>query len=228
MLAAKHLDFVLGIDAHVVLIPSPAGPVPTTVPIPFTGIVFDPLDYLPGIGASVWINGLPRALAGSAVLAYPPHLPLGGPFLKPPGNEGEVFVGSSTVACEGEPLAYAGCPVLTCQDIGFEAPKRFRKAHITTSPLLPTSMLLPIPSGDAVVVGGTPTVSFGALRKRAVHWLEDQALQKISRTLGRGLQDPKRPPPRASSRARRRKFDGMLLWNYGRDAFERLVTVLTK
>jgi len=85
MLAAKHFDPVLGIDVHIVLIPSPAGPIPTPVPHPFVGVMFDPKDYLPKVGATVLINGLPRATAGSAVKAVP-HVPMGGPFLKPPGQ----------------------------------------------------------------------------------------------------------------------------------------------
>ena len=33
--AVKHFDPVLGIDIHIVLVPTPAGPVPTPVPHPF-------------------------------------------------------------------------------------------------------------------------------------------------------------------------------------------------
>ncbi|WP_116127012.1 DUF6531 domain-containing protein [Lewinella sp. IMCC34183] len=45
MLAAKHLDIVMGIDIHIVMLPTPAGPVPTPLPHPFVGIMFDPKDY---------------------------------------------------------------------------------------------------------------------------------------------------------------------------------------
>lgn len=45
MLAAKHFDIVMGIDIHIILIPTPAGPVPTPLPHPFVGIMFDPNDY---------------------------------------------------------------------------------------------------------------------------------------------------------------------------------------
>jgi hypothetical protein len=89
MLAAKHLDPVLGIDTHLLLIPTPAGPIPTPIPSPFVEMLFDRADYKPGSGATVLINGLPRAHPGTAAIAVVPHIPLGGPFLKPPANKGE-------------------------------------------------------------------------------------------------------------------------------------------
>ncbi|MDD9947852.1 MAG: hypothetical protein OXU20_42830, partial [Myxococcales bacterium] len=60
-LAAKHLDLVVGVDTHIVMVPTPAGPVPTPLPQPFVGMVFDEFDYLPVIGGSVYINGMMRA-----------------------------------------------------------------------------------------------------------------------------------------------------------------------
>ena len=47
-IAAKHLDLVVGVDTHIVMVPTPAGPVPTPLPQPFVGIVFDEFDYIPG------------------------------------------------------------------------------------------------------------------------------------------------------------------------------------
>jgi RHS repeat-associated protein len=155
--AAKHFDLVLGIDVHIVLVPG-VPPVPTPVPIPFTGLLFDPMDYLPG-GATVRINGLPRAHAGTAAIAMPPHVPIGGPFLKPPANDGELFMGSSSVVVDGEPQGYAMLPVLTCQDIGMPAPLRAGKTSAARSLYLPTSMVLPIPTPRQVLVGGAPIVS---------------------------------------------------------------------
>ncbi|XXT39298.1 hypothetical protein WMF13_40875 [Sorangium sp. So ce513] len=35
--AAKQGDKVVGIDTHVVMLPSPGGPVPTPAPLPFSG-----------------------------------------------------------------------------------------------------------------------------------------------------------------------------------------------
>ena len=47
MPAAKHLDPVMGVDIHIILIPTPAGPVPTPLPHPFVGMIMDPFDYAP-------------------------------------------------------------------------------------------------------------------------------------------------------------------------------------
>jgi len=40
--AAKQGDLVVGIDTHIVMVPSPAGPVPTATPMPFSGSPFTP------------------------------------------------------------------------------------------------------------------------------------------------------------------------------------------
>jgi hypothetical protein len=33
-IAGKHLDPIMGIDTHIAMIPSPAGPIPTPLPNP--------------------------------------------------------------------------------------------------------------------------------------------------------------------------------------------------
>ncbi|MDF3012290.1 MAG: hypothetical protein K0Q78_494, partial [Cellvibrio sp.] len=87
MLISKHFDPVIGIDIHFLIIP-PAGPVP--IPHPHIALVFDPFDYVPFIGATVKVGGLPRSTAGTAGKPIP-HIPMGGPFAKPPMNENEIF-----------------------------------------------------------------------------------------------------------------------------------------
>ena len=99
-IAAKHLDPVLGIDVHIVQPPGPVPPIP--VPHPFIGLILDPFDYAPYIGSTVSVNGLPRCQAGTGGYALPPHIPIGGVFIKPPGNECEAFMGSSTVLADGD------------------------------------------------------------------------------------------------------------------------------
>ena len=74
--AAKNMDPVLGVDIHIVQPPGPVPPVP--VPHPFVGMLMDPFDYVPVVGATVMINGMPRAIAGTAGKAVPPHIPIGG------------------------------------------------------------------------------------------------------------------------------------------------------
>ena len=59
---AKQLDPVLGIDIHIIQPPPPAPPVP--IPHPFIGLVLDPLEFAPIIGATVTVHGMPAAIAG--------------------------------------------------------------------------------------------------------------------------------------------------------------------
>ncbi|HYO59783.1 DUF6531 domain-containing protein [Archangium sp.] len=159
MLAVKHLDPVVGVDIHFIITP-PGAVVP--IPHPHIGIVFDPFDYLPWIGATVKVNGLPRAQAGTGGRTLPPHFPIGGVFAKPPGNENETFMGSSTVVVEDEPFTYMTLPVLSCQDIGMPSPPR-KKGPGAKTLLLPTSIALSIPAGPPVFVGGPPTISMSGM-----------------------------------------------------------------
>ena len=85
-LAAKQFDPIVGLDIHIILVPAVPSPIPTPIPHPYTGIVFDPIAFLPIIGTTVMVNGLPAATAGTAGKAIPPHIPIGGMFVKPPSN----------------------------------------------------------------------------------------------------------------------------------------------
>ena len=167
-IAAKHFDPLVGVDTHIILIPSPAGPIPTPLPHPYVGMLFDPMDYVPKLGASVYINGLPRGVAGSNGKALPPHIPMGGPFAKPPSNESEIFMGSATVLVDGEPQSSLGMPVLSCQDIGMVAPPRPKKKSAAVSLMLPTTTLLSIPAGPLVLIGGPPTISMKAMAMKGL------------------------------------------------------------
>ncbi|MFC6016057.1 PAAR domain-containing protein [Plantactinospora solaniradicis] len=109
--AARQNDPVTGTDLHILLVPSPGGPVPTPTPLPFSG------RLVSGLSPDVLINGLPAAVAGSMAQNLPPHLPPPGTsFSKPPTNQGRVVTGSVTVLVNGKPLARLGDPVLTCND----------------------------------------------------------------------------------------------------------------
>ncbi len=158
MPAAKHLDPVMGVDTHIILIPTPAGPVPTPLPHPYIGMLLDPMDYIPKLGTAIRVNGVPRAVAGTAGVALPPHIPMGGPFLKPPSNESEMFMGSMTVNADGAPMSFAALPVLSCQDVGMPAPPRPKKKSVAKSLMLPVTVVMPIPAGPLVMVGGPPTI----------------------------------------------------------------------
>jgi RHS repeat-associated protein len=168
MIAAKHMDPLVGVDIHIIMIPSPVGPIPTPLPHPHVGMLFDPMDYVPMLGASVWINGLPRGVAGSNGQALPVHIPMGGPFMKPPSNESEIFMGSATVVVDGDPQSFLAMPVLSCQDVGIVAPPRPKKKSTAKSMMLPTTVILSVPMGPPVLIGGPPTISMMAMAMKGI------------------------------------------------------------
>lgn len=129
--AARQGDQVVATDIHIVLVPSPAGPVPTPLPHPFAG----PITM--GTVPTVLLGGLPAAVAGSIAVNSNPHLPTppGVSFTIPPTNQGVVQTGSPTVLIGGRPAARVGDPVLTCNDPA------------------------PMPVGS--ILGGAPTVLIG-------------------------------------------------------------------
>lgn len=108
--AANHT--VTAVDTHLVLVPTPGGPVPTPLPHPFNGILQG------GLVATVKIAGQPAAVQGSVANNTPPHLPTppGTAFQTPPSNQGTVHVGSATVKIGGQAAARAGDPARTCND----------------------------------------------------------------------------------------------------------------
>ncbi|RMG22363.1 MAG: hypothetical protein D6730_16610, partial [Bacteroidetes bacterium] len=175
------MDPVMGVDIHIILIPTPGGPVPTPIPHPFVGMVIDPMDLVPIKGATVMVNGMPRAQAGTGCKAVPPHIPIGGPFQKPPANEGEMFMGSATVEVDGDAFTYMGLPVLTCNDIGMPPPPRAKKKGGTKSMVLPTSVVLSIPAGPPVLVGGPPTISLMALGMKLGMAALGKAMKKLKK-----------------------------------------------
>ena len=182
MHAITHLNPVLGVDVHIVQPPGPVPPVP--IPHPYVGIVFDPADYVPIIGSSVSIHGLPRAIAGTAGKPIPSHIPIGGTFIKPPGYEDEDFMGSSTVAMDGDAASYMALPVISCQDVGMPPPFRTnpKKKGKMKSMVLPTSVMIPIPAGPPVLIGGPPTISLMALGMRFGMAALGKGLKRLAKT----------------------------------------------
>ena len=109
--AAKQGDQITAVDVHILMIPTPGGPVPTPIKHPFNGII----DH--SLSTNVKIMGLPAATAGSMATNTPAHMPLGsGPFQKPPTNKGEILAGSLRVRINGKAAARNGDPAQTCQD----------------------------------------------------------------------------------------------------------------
>jgi uncharacterized Zn-binding protein involved in type VI secretion len=108
--AAKQGDQITAIDTHIIMIPSPGGPVPTPLPHPFSGLING------GVSRNVKIMGQPAATQGSTADNLPPHIPQGGPFQRPPGNKGQIVMGSTTVMINGKPAARNGDTAQTCND----------------------------------------------------------------------------------------------------------------
>ena len=75
--AAKKGDQIIATDTHIVMIPSPGGPVPTPLPHPFAGQIDDNLSD------NVFIEGQPAAFVGSTATNTPSHIPQGGSFSEP-------------------------------------------------------------------------------------------------------------------------------------------------
>ena len=108
--AAKKGDTIAAIDTHIVLIPSPGGPVATPLPHPFNGVLQEALSE------NVYVMGMPAATVGSVAKNTPPHIPQGGPFQKQPSDRGTIDRGSETVRINGKPVARSGDPAMTCND----------------------------------------------------------------------------------------------------------------
>ncbi|SPE38473.1 PAAR motif protein [Candidatus Sulfopaludibacter sp. SbA3] len=110
--AAKQGDQIMATDIHIVMVPSPGGPVPTPLPHPFTGILSG------GLSSNVNIMGMPAATVNSTADATPPHLPMppGVSFQKPPSNKGTILMGSATVKINGQMAARSGDTAMTCND----------------------------------------------------------------------------------------------------------------
>jgi uncharacterized Zn-binding protein involved in type VI secretion len=108
--AAKQGDTIVAVDIHIIMIPTPGGPVPTPLPHPFNGMING------GLSANVKIGGMPAATLGSTADNLPPHIPQGGPFQRPPTNKATIIKGSATVMINKKPAARMGDTAMTCND----------------------------------------------------------------------------------------------------------------
>jgi uncharacterized Zn-binding protein involved in type VI secretion len=109
--AAKQGDKIMATDIHILMIPAAAGaPVPTPTPMPFNGMITT------GVSTDVFIEGKPAATVNCGAINQPIHIPAGGPFQKPPSNQGKILVGSTGVFINGKPAARQGDMCMTCND----------------------------------------------------------------------------------------------------------------
>src|SRR5205085_5092914 len=151
--ASTHLRPVIGLDIHFVKLPAAV-----PMPHPYIGLVIDPFDYIPFIGSTVSINGMPRGntdTTGKLVTLV--HIPMGPGFTTPPiiAHESQNFFGSINVQADGAPLSGAGYMLMTCNDIGVPlALTPGPKMKPVPSLYLPTSFCVPLQWGPPVMVGG--------------------------------------------------------------------------
>ena len=115
--AAAQGSMVVAVDTHIVMIPSPGGPIPTPLPSPYSGQITG------GTVATVKVMGKPAAVVGSVDQNAPPHIPVGGPFQTPPQNQATVRTGSATVLIGGQQAARNLDTATTCDDVAPTAPK---------------------------------------------------------------------------------------------------------
>ncbi len=110
---AKKLDQIVSVtpgDVHIIMIPSPGGPIPTPIPHPCASMIKDK------VAKKVKVMGQPGATKGSKSKHTPPHIPMGGPFQKPPGNKGEVMTGAAGVKYQGKDATLLGETGKMCAD----------------------------------------------------------------------------------------------------------------
>ena len=168
--ANTHLKPVIGIDIHFVNLPFPFVPLPH----PYIGLVLDPFDYIPFIGATVKVNGVPRGNTDTmGMIITFVHIPEGAGFTIPPiiGHNSQNFFGSKKVMVDGAPMSGAGYILMTCNDIGIPLSFRPGRKFIPIPSLyLPTSFCVPLQWGKPVNVGGplVPNFSLMALLKAFV------------------------------------------------------------
>lgn len=204
MIASSFMDPMLGIDVHWELVPTPA-PVPTPIPNPFTGIVFDPIGLAAGLVISNAIGAAMGASFKGPVLywtAFPAtntgtegkHVP--GHILLPPGtawapvpktpkptihpgetpkppkpvvpdNDAVMITGSKTVHVMGSNACRIGDLALSCSE-----PVR-----------LPSTVVLPVPKGAPILIGGPPTLDLmaAALASLRTRFIGDSIQAAISR-----------------------------------------------
>lgn len=122
-------------------------------------------------GRPIFVNGMMRATAGTHAYHVPGlHFPLGESFAPPPeevepSNDGESFMGSKTVLANNDPMSYMALEALSCWSIGMEPPPHNSAHTDRTYPSMPSSVMLPIPAGRPVLVGGPPIMNIAAAAK---------------------------------------------------------------
>jgi uncharacterized Zn-binding protein involved in type VI secretion len=110
--AANAASMVVATDIHLVLVPTPGGPVPTPLPHPFVGRMDS------GLVQTVMIGGQPAANVNTGARNVVPHIamPPGTSFAKPPSNTARMLLGSTSVMVGGSFAVRNGDTAMTCND----------------------------------------------------------------------------------------------------------------
>ncbi|RQR62562.1 type IV secretion protein Rhs [Burkholderia sp. Bp9125] len=123
-------------------------------------------------GRPIFVNGLLRATAGTHSFHVPGlHFPLGEAFAPPPpenplpSDDAESYMGSRTVLANNDPMSFMALPAMSCWSVGLEPPPHNGAHTERTYPSMPSSVMLPIPAGRPVLVGGPPVMNMAAAAK---------------------------------------------------------------
>ncbi|WP_322027278.1 RHS repeat-associated core domain-containing protein [Burkholderia sp. BCC1977] len=123
-------------------------------------------------GRPIFVNGLMRATVGTHSYHVPGlHFPLGESFAPPPepdpfpSDDAESFMGSRTVLANNDPMSFMALPALSCWAVGMEPPGHNSAHTERTYPSMPSAVMLPIPAGRPVMVGGPPVLNMAAAAK---------------------------------------------------------------
>ncbi len=160
----NHFTYVIGLDVHFTTMP-PYNPFH-----PYVGMVLDPMAYIPYIGSTVNVNGVPRGVSDTnGILMTFMHIPLfTPPWAMTPliGHESVNFFASQSVFADGSRLTPKGYMVMTCNDTGVPLTLRpGTKKSFKPTFFAPTSYSLPVPSGPLVNVGGPYIPDWGGMAK---------------------------------------------------------------
>jgi len=205
VIASTFLDLVVGVDMHFEMVPMPA-PVPVPFPHPFMGMVFDPGGLIAGLLISnalgmmageplkgpVFINIMPATNTGTDVknkIVLPHFVIPPGTMWTPMPKAPKPKIGKHAAPAPDLPVAPAGDAVLmmgskTVTIMGSNAVRLGDLAMSCSEPVrLPSSVVLAIPKGPLVLVGGPPAIDWqqamGALLRSK--WVSNHLHGLVSR-----------------------------------------------
>jgi uncharacterized Zn-binding protein involved in type VI secretion len=195
MIGAKWFDMVVGVDIHFVLVPVPmAPPIPTPLPHPFVGLIFDPAGLVVGsaIGAVTGafkgvtlINKMPAATTGTEATnkLVMPHFPM------PPGVMWAPVPAAPKPPIPGKPPPIPlpapvptndGSIITGSKTVYISGSNAARLGSMVMTCAEPVRLLssnvIAIPMGPPVLIGGPPALDFMAAAMSFIKtkWISDK------------------------------------------------------